>query len=543
MPHPPEVALRIERLCAFHEATKQTPAPGTTLSAAQKPSTFRTFTQCPRIPLPTRLLDAPTATLKVLAQGLAALPQSIIDPPQDLKTLASWLHLAAGITGRVTEGEQTRHLRSYPSAGAAYPCEIYVLALGIDGLEAGFYHFSVKDFSLYRLRGGYESLALLKRGRPDLEMLKTTPAVFLVSTVFWRSAWHYGDRAYRYATLDAGHLIENLVQAGTGMGIQTIARLHLNERNTRELIGVSQEASFDRYEAVQGLVVWANQAHNPIPAPARRPAPILLPLIERTPASTAFVDHPEIRRAHDDCIAPGVAVHEVRPPYTDRCPLPEGSHLSSLFANDVFSDLSVFQTLQKRRSVRTYESHGISRDHFVKLNRLVFRNGTYHPLVPAGPHLGLVRPYWFVHNITGVASGLWFYHANYDQFTCLREADLKFDCKYLFNDQALCEQASAVCAMVVNLKDAMNNSGPDTYRLAHLEAGVAGERLYLASTAMAIDCCALGDFRDDELQVALDLGSTDWQCLYGMALGGIRRPKTAQQVPAPLAKGPEINLR
>ena len=545
MPHPPEVVARIKRVLAFHESTKVMPPEGSVYQQEQQPSFFRVFNDCPRTPLPTRMLDAPVSTLRVMTSGVSALPESLVHPPQELKTLATWLHLAAGITGKTTYHDRPHFLRSSPSAGALFPCELYVLALGIHDLQPGLYHFSPKDFSLHRLRDGVESLSQLKRGRPDLDILKTMPAVILVSTIFWRSAWKYANRGYRYANLDAGHLIENLVQTGTGLGIQTMVRLHLNEKNTRELIGLPRETSMDQFEAVQGFVAWADKANNPLQLPQLRAAPPALAPLPRPAVSASCTDYPEIRAVHDDCVAPGVGVHEVRPPYTDRCPLPEGTPHQPISAEPVSSELSLFQTLQRRRSVRQFDPHGISRDQFATLNRLAFRGGTYYPLLPSGPHLAITRPFWFVHGVNGLTPGVWYYHANHDQFTPVRYGELRFDTKYLFGDQLFCGEASAVCVMVADLRHAMNHSCPDAYRLAHLEAGIAGQRLYLACTALDIQCCAAGSFLDDELCKALDLHNSDYQCIYGFAVGGLHHQAAAaakeKAAAAPTGRG--IGLR
>ena len=45
-----------------------------------------------------------TMRLAVLRDGLAALPESFITPPKDLRTLASWLHLADGLPAHAESG-------------------------------------------------------------------------------------------------------------------------------------------------------------------------------------------------------------------------------------------------------------------------------------------------------------------------------------------------------------------------------------------------------------------------------------------------------
>ena len=49
---------------------------------------------------------------------------------------------AVAITNKVNEK------RSYPSAGARYPIELYIIAFNIKGLKKGVYHFNSMDFVL-----------------------------------------------------------------------------------------------------------------------------------------------------------------------------------------------------------------------------------------------------------------------------------------------------------------------------------------------------------------------------------------------------------
>src|SRR5262249_19119173 len=152
-----------------------------------------------RVRLPTTLLDEPLGVLDVLDSSIGALPDSYLSPPQDLKTLATWLYMADGVIGRRRNDSVEYPLRTVPSQGDLYPCEIYVAAFALHDLEPGFYHFNPRGFSLSKLREGVETLSQLKRGRPDLEFIKRAPAALLASTVYCRSSWRYGARGYRAA--------------------------------------------------------------------------------------------------------------------------------------------------------------------------------------------------------------------------------------------------------------------------------------------------------------------------------------------------------
>lgn len=94
-----------------------------------------------------------------MRDGLEGLPESQLNPPHNLKTLASWLYMTYGLSKKVqVDKRTTTWLRPTPSIGSLYPCEIYVAAFAIDDLEPGLYHFSPRTFSLYKLREGLATL-------------------------------------------------------------------------------------------------------------------------------------------------------------------------------------------------------------------------------------------------------------------------------------------------------------------------------------------------------------------------------------------------
>lgn len=59
------------------------------------------------------------------------------------KLMSQLLLTTAGIDQKVKNLDYCR--RSYPSAGARYPLEIYVVSLRIEGFKEGLYHYNVKD--------------------------------------------------------------------------------------------------------------------------------------------------------------------------------------------------------------------------------------------------------------------------------------------------------------------------------------------------------------------------------------------------------------
>jgi SagB-type dehydrogenase family enzyme len=129
----------------------------------------------------------------------------------DIPSLSTVLGLAYGYTARQRAGSQTYLYRSAPSAGALYPVEIYFCGEGIPGLQPGLFHYDIQDFSLQQLRG--EDAMASTAAALSVPKSESGWASFILSGIFFRSAWKYSKRAFRYVLLDTGHLLENLVSS------------------------------------------------------------------------------------------------------------------------------------------------------------------------------------------------------------------------------------------------------------------------------------------------------------------------------------------
>src|SRR5205085_8107936 len=247
----------------------------------------------------------------------------------------------------------------------------------------------------------------------------------------------------------------------------TMPRLRLNDNTMRELIGIPVDADFASAEPVQAMVVWADGATCPIggkPLVSGKPT-IHGPLvpIARERLSPAFVPFPVLLTTHRDCVAPGMPVREIRPPLTDLSPLaPEFLNTEMIPTVPPTGGPSLRQAIFSRRSARDFQRHSISRNQFLTINRLAFRTGTFAPLLPQGSHVALVRPFWVVHDVTGIEQGVWYYHPVTEQWSCMKYGDSRMELRFAMLEQPACGEASAVCIMVANLRQLLGQAGPDT---------------------------------------------------------------------------------
>jgi SagB-type dehydrogenase family enzyme len=133
--------------------------------------------------------------------------------PQESLFLLLWA--GQGITA--TDGPWA--FRTAPSAGAKYPLETYVCAARVEDLEPGLYHWELPEERLARVEARGDIAAAACGACLDQPMVAQAPATFLWTALWGRSARKYGDRALRYAYLDAGHAAENVHLAAEALGL------------------------------------------------------------------------------------------------------------------------------------------------------------------------------------------------------------------------------------------------------------------------------------------------------------------------------------
>ena len=127
--------------------------------------------------------------------------------------------------------------RTAPSAGALYPIETYVFARAVDGLAPGFWHLDVRGWRLELVRAGDLAWELAEAALGQ-GMVARAPATFLWTAVVERSAWKYGQRAYRYIYLDAAHIAAHLGLAAEALGLGCCAIAALYDDEVNRLLGV-----------------------------------------------------------------------------------------------------------------------------------------------------------------------------------------------------------------------------------------------------------------------------------------------------------------
>ena len=187
---------------AYHARTKHrieayAEGPGQ-LDWDAQPAAFRHYLGAPLLELP---LSA--GQFERCYGQLAEKPKNPIAP--DLASLGALLELAFGLSAWKSWGPNRWALRCNPSSGNLHPVEAYVLSHGIAGIPPGLQHYDPENHAL--------------EGRALTPANSAEPWLAIgLSSIMWREAWKYGERAFRYCQLDVGHAVGALAYAAALLG-------------------------------------------------------------------------------------------------------------------------------------------------------------------------------------------------------------------------------------------------------------------------------------------------------------------------------------
>jgi SagB-type dehydrogenase family enzyme len=108
--------------------------------------------------------------------------------------------------------------RPVPSAGALYPLELYVVALDVEDVDAGVHHYNPYRHRLEAVRRA--DRADVARALVEPALVDSAAALVVLTAMFWRSRFKYGLRGYRFALLEAGHVMQNAVLTAAAIGVE-----------------------------------------------------------------------------------------------------------------------------------------------------------------------------------------------------------------------------------------------------------------------------------------------------------------------------------
>jgi SagB-type dehydrogenase family enzyme len=233
---------------AFQQGTKYWPdrIGGAESRRRPRPEPYKTYPDNVKVALPSFELNRLMALDDAIRRR-----RSVRDFQPGPIALGQLGYLLWASTG-IQRAERGYEFRTAPSAGALYPLETYIIANEVRDLESGLYHYAIRDHQLERLRAGGlgRQTAAAALGQ---DVCAAAAAVFIWTAIFARSTWKYGQRAYRYIYLDAGHIAENLALAAVSLDLGTCQIGALFDDEVNKLLDVDGVEESVVYMSVVGV--------------------------------------------------------------------------------------------------------------------------------------------------------------------------------------------------------------------------------------------------------------------------------------------------
>lgn len=482
---------------AYHEATKHSyesvRMSGRPLDWDRKPDPFKRYRGPARRPLPRADNFPDVPTWKAL--GPPATREAFGLTAADL---GSVLWLGAGAHRRWNLGGEEVWFRTYASAGALYPNEVYAAVGDVEGLGAGLYHLDPAELALSLLREE-DPRPHVVAASADLPAVAEAPVTLVLTGIPWRTGWKYGERGYRHLFWDAGMIVSNLLAASSALGIPARVVTGFVDADLEVLLGLDPTrevplclVALGRGAPVAPAAARPDQAE--VDAAPRSPGVEALPMALEAHEAGRLHAAQEVRAWRESAVPPKdlPGVEAVRPPSIREAVDP------------------IERAVLRRGSARAFLPSSMP---------LGVLGAILHPAGVPAPTDGAPVPlqtFLTVHAVEDLPAGSYRFHDG--AFEHLREGEFRRKAAFLCLEQPLGGEGAATIFLLGDLEVALGAWGDRGYRVAQLAAGVAAGRMYLAAYALGWGATGL-TFYDDEVTRLFEPAAAGMEPLLAVAVG------------------------
>ncbi len=498
-----------DRLFAYHQATKHTyysvRRNAHYLDWKNQPNPFRTFDGAPVLTLPAEP-DFPNigafATMAALADRARVFGENKIEGGAEIKldvkliSRLLWHSMAVSARKRVGNTASRYSLRVNPSSGNLHPTETY-LALGeCAGLEDGLYHYRADLHALELRRPGDWSRQL--SDALEIPGATQSPLIVALTSIFWREAWKYRDRAYRYCCHDMGHAIMSLLLSARALGLSGGAITHFCDARLTDALGLN-----DSDEAPMAFLIFPEPAtRGQLPsASMQEPSGVPNSLsAEEIPYNLLLGMHRSTILTDPIGPVPSILMpqHLVKNADTP----------SNHFPPDPARDAPLGPTVRRRRSALDFDTRTswMAREELEQLLDFASRDwradwrGNFNEM--AAQHregADFVELYLYIHRVQDCEPGVYRWDKLNRKLEQLHRGNVERVAAFLSLEQPLAGNACFAVSMIADLAGAARIFGNRGYRYVHFEAGAIGQRLYVGAESLGWNATGIGAFYDDDV--------------------------------------------
>ena len=515
----------------YHHRSKHSPAQSARsagyLDWQTQPAPFRNFhgTETYPLNLGTSDPDAPYDNLYERKSNALR--------PFDESSIAKFLELSLGLSAWKSYEGVSWSLRMNPSSGNLHAEESYLLLPPLKGFggQAGLFHYHPLNHHLEK--------------RADIEKNLWTGVTdhigakgffVVLSAIYWRESWKYGERAFRYCCLDSGHAVAAISLSASLLGWQATCLTSITGDALSSILGFDR-TEWHPHEKEEGELLLF------IHAPQTEKLTLDIPddLLKQF-SSLQVKGKPNLLSSghHDWELITAVSAATRNP--APRSPSKMLSKADYLTIEPVMCKAAAI--IRQRRSGKSYDGRtGISKNQFfTMLDKTIPRENC--PPFDATVDSFSINLLLFVHRVDSLKRGLYFLFRNEgdieeikQKFTAdflwkkidsapenfplylLREGDVGMESSIISCQQAIAGDGAFSVGMIARFRELLETD-PHSYRRLFWEAGQIGQVLYLEAEAHGFSGTGIGCYFDDMVHELLSIGDDSYQSMYHFTIGG-----------------------
>ncbi len=529
---------KLQEIQDYHERTKHYPgryakSPGH-LDWASQPAPFMRYDGAPALEFPFMVNDPEINYYGIYDRSG--------NPSKGFtfQNIGAFLELSVGLSAWKSVSGDTWALRINPSSGNLHPTEVHLVLPPLSESEncGGVYHYNPYRH-VVEWRATFDN-ALWSKVKSHF---KVDGFFVALTSIYWREAWKYGERAFRYCSHDAGHALACLSFSASLSGWKVSYLNALADADLETMLGFHKTPWMEHEKEEADLLCFVHSA-----ADADVPADIpdeIISMFKKLPCigDPAFLSEDHVAwEVIDD-----VSAATVKPATVTKVFIHSGHE----FLEKEISGINAAGIIRQRRSGQSYDRDtAISRKDFLAILDKTIPRQRCSPF-DAGIGDVSVHLLIFAHRVTGLEPGLYFLFRNIMQASrslteeislfrdkcrpgllwekvqdvpdtlplyLLERGDFRQEAIYISCDQDIAGDGAFSLGMIARFRENIENE-PHSYRRLFWEAGMIGQVLYLEAEAHSMRGTGIGCYYDDLVHELLGFTDNTYQDIYHFTVG------------------------
>jgi len=427
------------------------------------------------------------------------------------ESISQFLQFSMGLAAIKSDGINEWALRCNASSGNLHPSEAYLILPPMNEIHAQttISHYAPKD----------HALEILTHFDTDIwENLPKNAFFVALSSIVYREVWKYGERAFRYTNLDAGHALRAIQISAKTLGWHYQYLSKISDKTVSKILGLDQKKRFSENEI---------------------PDMLLLITPEKNDKNIDIQDFVKQIPHTFENIAQNIAVQYQKWSLIEKIEQATFTCKENKRENIILQQIKRSpskdskEVILKRRSAQMMDKTD-NQISFAKFKTLL--HSTKENFLGFENEVNLVL---FIHNVEDLKPGLYiFMRANHhleslqsamkdsfewkkidDDLYALTYGDFRDIAQSISCNQAIASDGAFSLGMICTFAQEIIKHGAHKYKELYWECGVIGQQLYLEATSVDFQATGIGCYLDDVFHSLLGLKSNTFQSLYHFTVG------------------------